>query len=93
MHLIFYLIDTDAIDIIGVPHEQMDVPAYFGEAESQVSRALMRNHAGSEPGAVSGGANAVSGYYLRTVDNDRRYQILSGRPLQAPPSAKGGSEN
>ncbi len=33
-HLIFYLIGADAIDIIGVPHRQMDVPAYFGDVES-----------------------------------------------------------
>ncbi|MGC4054276.1 MAG: type II toxin-antitoxin system RelE/ParE family toxin [Paludibaculum sp.] len=32
-HLIFYLIGTDAIDVIGVPHKQMDVPAYFGGVE------------------------------------------------------------
>jgi len=31
-HLIFYLIGTDAIDIIGVPHRHMDiVPSYFSE--------------------------------------------------------------
>lgn len=29
-YLIFYLIGTDAIDIIGVPHKHMDVPGYFG---------------------------------------------------------------
>jgi len=32
-HLIFYLIGKDVIDIIGVPHMQMDVPAYFGEVD------------------------------------------------------------
>ncbi|MFO1510000.1 MAG: type II toxin-antitoxin system RelE/ParE family toxin [Steroidobacteraceae bacterium] len=32
-HLIFYLIGTAVIDIIGVPHKQMDVPSYFGEIE------------------------------------------------------------
>lgn len=32
-HLIFYLIGTNAIDIIGVLHKQMDVPAYFGDHE------------------------------------------------------------
>ena len=29
-HLIFYLIGKDVIDIIGVPHKQMDVLGYFG---------------------------------------------------------------
>jgi plasmid stabilization system protein ParE len=32
-HLIFYLIGADAIDIIGVPHKQMDMPGYFGDTE------------------------------------------------------------
>ena len=32
-HLIFYLIGKDVIDIIGVPHKQMDVPSYFGEVD------------------------------------------------------------
>ena len=32
-HLIFYLIGKDVIDIIGVQHKQMDVPAYFGEVD------------------------------------------------------------
>jgi len=31
--VIFYLIGTDAIDIIGVPHKQMDVLGYFIETE------------------------------------------------------------
>lgn len=30
-HVIFYLIGTDAIDIIGVPHAQMDVLGHFTE--------------------------------------------------------------
>jgi toxin ParE1/3/4 len=29
-HLIFYRIFPDHIDIVGVPHVQMDVPAHFG---------------------------------------------------------------
>lgn len=37
--MIFYLIGTGVIDIIGVPHKQMDTPAYVGGVESQVSRA------------------------------------------------------
>lgn len=32
-HLIFYLIGTDAIDIIGVPHQHMDVGRYFGDPD------------------------------------------------------------
>ncbi|MBW7930162.1 MAG: type II toxin-antitoxin system RelE/ParE family toxin [Gammaproteobacteria bacterium] len=32
-HVIFYLIGTGVIDIIGVPHKQMDTPAYFGDVE------------------------------------------------------------
>jgi toxin ParE1/3/4 len=32
-HLIFYLIGTDLIDIIGVPHKQMDTLGHFGETE------------------------------------------------------------
>lgn len=32
-HVIFYLICTDAIDIIGVPHKQMDVLGHFTETE------------------------------------------------------------
>lgn len=31
--MIFYLIGTGVIDIIGVPHKQMDTPAYFGDVE------------------------------------------------------------
>lgn len=31
-HLIFYLVRTDGIDIIGVPHKHMDVLHYFGES-------------------------------------------------------------
>jgi toxin ParE1/3/4 len=29
-HLIFYRINGDAIEIIGIPHRQMDIPAFFG---------------------------------------------------------------
>lgn len=32
-HLIFCLIGTDAIDIIGVPHKHMDVLSYFIESD------------------------------------------------------------
>ncbi len=32
-HLIFYLVGTGAIDIIGVPHKNMDVPGHFGVNE------------------------------------------------------------
>ena len=32
-HLIFYLIGTDGIDIIGVPHRQMDALGHFTEME------------------------------------------------------------
>ncbi|MBV6415844.1 MAG: Toxin ParE1 [Steroidobacteraceae bacterium] len=32
-HVIFYLIGKDDIDIIGVPHKQMDVLDYFGGTE------------------------------------------------------------
>ncbi len=28
-HVVFYLIREDAIDIIGIPHKQMDVQSYF----------------------------------------------------------------
>lgn len=38
-HLIFHLIGTDAIDIIGVPHRHLDVPGYFGVSEPQVLHA------------------------------------------------------
>jgi toxin ParE1/3/4 len=30
-HLVFYLIHPDGIDIIGVPHKQMDVLQYFDD--------------------------------------------------------------
>ena len=30
-HLIFYLIQEDSIDIIGVPHQQMDILHYFDD--------------------------------------------------------------
>lgn len=30
-HLVFYLIQADGIDIIGVPHKQMDVLQYFDD--------------------------------------------------------------
>lgn len=29
-HLIFYIVETDEIHIIGVPHASMDIDAYFG---------------------------------------------------------------
>ena len=29
-HVIFYLVREDGIDIIGVPHQRMDVVSYFG---------------------------------------------------------------
>jgi plasmid stabilization system protein ParE len=32
-HYVFYLIYPDRIDIIGVPHRLMDIPAYFGIKE------------------------------------------------------------
>lgn len=28
-HIVFYLISDNAIDIIGVPHQAMDIPAHF----------------------------------------------------------------
>lgn len=28
-HIVFYLISDDAIDIIGVPHQAMDIPSHF----------------------------------------------------------------
>lgn len=28
-HVVFYLIRSDAIDIIGVPHQEMDIISYF----------------------------------------------------------------
>ena len=30
-HLIFYLIHSSGIDIIGLPHREMDIQNYFGE--------------------------------------------------------------
>jgi toxin ParE1/3/4 len=32
-HLIFYVIGAEAIDIIGVPHQHMDAPSHFREAQ------------------------------------------------------------
>ena len=32
-HIVFYLIRDGGIDIIGVPHQAMDVPGYFGAVE------------------------------------------------------------
>ncbi|MFV1984538.1 MAG: type II toxin-antitoxin system RelE/ParE family toxin [Thiohalomonadales bacterium] len=29
MHVVFYLLHTDYIDIIGVPHKDMDIISYF----------------------------------------------------------------
>jgi toxin ParE1/3/4 len=29
-HLIFYIIQSDAIAIIGIPHQAMDIGPYFG---------------------------------------------------------------
>ena len=28
-HVVFYLISDDAIDIIGIPHQEMDIISYF----------------------------------------------------------------
>lgn len=28
-HLIFYMIHDDVIDIIGIPHREMDIPGFF----------------------------------------------------------------
>ncbi len=30
-HLVFYLIHPKGVDIIGIPHKQMDIPHYFKE--------------------------------------------------------------
>jgi toxin ParE1/3/4 len=32
LHVVFYLINKENIDIIGVPHKQMDVLNYFSES-------------------------------------------------------------
>ncbi len=31
-HVIFYLINNNSIDIIGVPHKEMDIISYFGQS-------------------------------------------------------------
>jgi toxin ParE1/3/4 len=33
-HVVFYLISQDGIDIIGIPHKEMDIISYFPTGES-----------------------------------------------------------
>ena len=32
-HVVFYLVRDSGIDIIGIPHQAMDVPGFFGVAD------------------------------------------------------------
>lgn len=32
-HLVFYLIRDNVIDIIGIPHKEMDIPDYFEKSD------------------------------------------------------------
>ena len=33
-HLVFYLVRDNEIDVIGVPHQEMDILSYFGDTEA-----------------------------------------------------------
>lgn len=33
-HLIFYMVSDDFVDVIGIPHQSMDVIAHFGNAQN-----------------------------------------------------------